>query len=213
MVENLRNNFSIKDILKSYSNIFLDTNVLLHVGAFPEREKMKNLFLYNQIKESLLDFWIPLFEENSGMYLTRNVYEEIKKDHYNYKKEIKKGNGRKSVEIMRIRKELKKKRNSFLNGFPPERIVDRSTLENKAIYDELHEKYNRFGESLNEIGEKDFDFLLLGAVFSKSKGNTCLISNDSGILRCYNDFLKGEMISREKYGFYFQQELNLFKKR
>jgi hypothetical protein len=217
MTEDSRNNSSIEQILRRYSNIFLDTNVFINALGHFDKSRKEDLLQASLVTEKLHDFWIPLVLENSQIYLTQNIFGELKRDHYNYKKELKKHRSfaKEHMEVMRIKRKLKNKRNSFLDEFPSERIVDANTLENRAIYDELYEKYNIYAkssQSFNGIGKEDLDLLLLAGVFSKIRGKTCLISNDFGILRCYKHFLNSERLSKDNYGFYFQQELNSFKK-
>lgn len=206
--------FSITEILEKYPNIFLDTNIFLQINLDLDKSNKKELLKSFKIKEGLLDFWIPVLKENPGIYTTKNILEELKRDHFNYKKEFKKKHSpqREYVEILRIKKRLKNKRNLLLDDFPPERILNGGNLEEKAIYEELYNKYNYFVEFCKEIGEEDFGLLLWGGIFSKLKENTCLISNDSGILRCYKSFLYKERISKNNFGFYIQNGLNFFKR-
>jgi hypothetical protein len=215
MVEGFWGYFCIGDILEKYSNIFLDTNIFLGITIDLNKTKREDYHKICEIREKLLEFWIPLLKkENSRFYISQNIFLELKKDHFNYKKALKNNPpfGKEYLENMRIRKRLKNERNSFLDEFPLERIVDRSTLEEKVLYDELYEKYNYFLKFSEKIGKEDFDLLLLSGIFSKSKGKTCLISNDFGILNCYNHFLINEGLFRNNFGFYYQQGLNLFKR-
>jgi len=198
------NLFSIREILNMYPCIFLDTSVFSQININIDTNKKENYFQSFKIKEKLLDFWIATLKENSGIYFTENIFNELKRNPPYPKQEYN--------EIKKIKNRLGYKKNYFLNGFPLERVIYRENLEEKALYDELYKKYHYFTESLKEIGEKDFDLLLIGGIFSKSREDTCLISNDFGILRCYKSFLKEERIAKGDFGFYIQQGLNLFKR-
>jgi hypothetical protein len=201
------NLFSIWEILEKYPDIFLDTNVFFGINLKLDENRKENYIQSFIIKEKLLNFWIPILKENPGIYLTENIFGELKRDSITH--------GQEYSEVREIKKRIKHKKNYFLSGFPLERIIDRSTLEEKALYDELHKKYNPFiksSENLEGIGENDFDLLIIGGIFSKLREDTCLISNDLGILRCYKSFLKEERMTRGDFGFYIQRGLNLFKR-
>jgi hypothetical protein len=217
MAEDPRNYFPIRKIINGYPNIFLDTNIFLHIVANLDKDKKENYIPFTRTKEQLLDFWIPILKENPRIYLTKNILGEFARDHFKYKKELKKNTpyDEKYTEIRRIKKRLKNKRNSLLDEFPSDRIVDVNTLGNlqeKALYYEFYEKYDYLVKISKRIKENGLDLLLLGAVFSKLRGNTCLISNNFDILRCYNSFLNKENMDKKNFGFYFQQGLDFFKK-
>jgi hypothetical protein len=199
--------FSIGDILERYPNIFLDTNVFFGINLNLNDNIKENYFQLFKIKEQLLDFWIPVLKENSRIYLTTNIFGELKRNPPSSTQEY--------SEIKEIKGRLKHKRSYFLSEFPLNRIFDKNTIEDKVLYDELYKKYYYFLKSpkhFKGIGENDFDLLLISGIFSKLGSNTCLISNDTGILRCYGYFLREEGAAKRDFGFYIQQGLNFFKK-
>jgi hypothetical protein len=207
MVGNLRKYFSIREVLDMYPNIFLDTNVFLGFISHIEINRKEDYIQTVILKEKLFDFWISAFKENPGINITENIFGELKKNFLCPKQEY--------TEVKEIKHRINHKKSYFLNDLPLERIIDRNTIKQKDIYDKLHEKYCYFTKPFGKvkgIGMKDYDLLILGATFYELGRDICLISNDIGILRCHNSFLKGENIDRRDFGYFIQKGLNFFEK-
>jgi hypothetical protein len=214
MAENSGNYFSLNDVLKEYSSVILDTNSFLGIGSVKSEKNITNKLLLYEIREVLFDFWNPILKENSKIYITNKVFNELSRDHYNYKDDLRNGknSGRLYTKLRRIKKRLKNKRNILLDEFPRDRIISRDTLEDKSLYDSLYKKYFYFTNLCGGIGLTDLDLIIMGGVFSKIKNNSAVISNDSGIRNSWRRFLCSENLPRHKYLLYSQRGINLFKK-
>ena len=81
------------------------------------------------------------------------------------------------------------------------------------IYNSFSEnKTNLWLKSENNLSEADYDFLINGAVLSKTRGKTAILSNDFPLLYSYRDLVSKERLSTERYGFFIRQKKEFFQK-
>jgi hypothetical protein len=205
---------SLNQIVRDYSYVFLDTNILLNISSLNLKDTPEDRLETYRIRECLFDFWSPVILENPQIYLTKKVFNELNRDHYNYREDLRNNRNSRKVytDTRRIKKKLKNKGNKFIDEFPRERILDRETLEDKSLYDSLYKKYFYCTNLCGGIGETDLDLIVIGGVFSKINNNSAVVSNDSGVRDSWRRFLGGEMISRHNYRLYSQRGINFFKR-
>jgi hypothetical protein len=207
--------YSLNEVLRRYDYIFLDTNALLEI-ALDKNLTLERKCKKEEIRVHLFDFWKKQFSEHKNIYLTEKVFNELKGD-YNYSKSTKKGCGGNHliVQLRRAKRETLRKKNLFFrviefDSIPRIISLGGGNSKEDLLYNSFSEKYEDFMKGLDLIQLTDFDFIIIGGVFSKSRGNTAMITKDSALQRAWMRFRKGENISEQQYGCYLQKGLNLF---
>jgi len=208
------NLLTLGEIALNYQFILIDNSVLYHScfnngtnkGIINEDEILEE-------KQKFLDFLIYSLEEGIPLFLTSSVSKEHAKEHYPYKKIIK----HKEIQQDRRLLELcRKKRESSLEG---KRLFDRFEDAHRIlILDETERDLYKliyeeaYSELIShELGEVDNDFLVSGVVISRTRGNTCLVSNDFGIFRLWKYLSRRERINQDKLNFAIRIDVNSFK--
>lgn len=203
---------NLNDIFKKYNYVLPDTNAFLEYGTYFNKEGLINKIGEEERRIQLFNFWRENFSKYEGLFITKNVFEELNEAKYNYKKASKMTtDNRLVVKLRRIKRDSIKTRNLFFDSIIPKKIFsyDEKGIE-REIYDKFSLDYNYFKNCLDKIGSVDFDLLITGGVFAKLKGNTAIISNDFALKKVWNRFMKCEGMNTHNFGFYFQRGLGSF---
>ncbi len=213
-MENNRKFYHLNEIFQEYKYVFPDTNAFLEFGTYFDQKGLFNKISQEERRIALFDFWKENFSKYEGFFITKKVFEELKEGSYNYNKASKRTSANKFVvKLRRVKRDSNKKRNEFLNVLNSNNLyVLEKDSEEEVLYNELSSKYDYFNRGLDKIHPADFDLLITGGVFSKLKGKTAIISNDSPMRRIWSRFIKNENINPYNLGFYFQKGLGSFEK-
>jgi len=213
MIEN-RKFYKLNEIFQEYKYVIPDTNAFLEYGTYFSKDGLINKICEEERRVQLFNFWKENFSKFDGLFITKNIFEELNSAKYNYKKASKMTTDNKLVvKLRRIKRDSIKMRNLFFDSINQKNIF---SYEEKGIeketYDKLALYYNYLNNCSDKIGRVDFDLLITGGVFAKLKGNTSIISNDFAIKRVWNRFMKRECMDSRNFGFYFQRGLGSFEK-
>lgn len=198
---------SLEKISLKYSLVLIDTCAL------------KNFLPFKGVESSLEDDgeFIHLLEnylENRrNFYVTSRVLNEYRSlicDCYFFKNNPRKGNNEEELQQLFFKKieENEQKKNIILSFKENNRILN-LVKDKREIYNSLYEKYFSIAEEKG-LSETDFDLFLSGAVLSKSRRGSAIISNDFGIVYVWNNFLKQEKTNLNEFGFIIRRGANHF---
>ncbi len=220
---------TLEEIASKYQIVLMDSSVLIHyLGG----EQYKSFFSFekkgialeeeHQCRIMLMDY---LNKKGLPCFITSSVLEEFQAgDNYPYKKMIKRDSSYKNArlipkagsdkarKLLKLRRKIKdaqKGRRKLINTFQENnRVLELNESE--------HNLYNIFDKTYSGLlsyyglSKVDFDFLLSGAVTSKIRESSALISNDFGLVRAWNYIRKKEKISSEQFGFVIRTGLDDF---
>ena len=202
---------TLRELSSEYNVVLMDSSILYHKlmgNAKEPSEQEKSIaerLKFFDVLENYVDEGVPFS-------ITSQVYQEYIQGHFPYKKILR----RKEVQLDRQRLELARKiMNMEKRG---RRIVDilsdcgriiELTDREKELYDSLSQ--TNFGRSCYGLGKVDADFLISGVVMSKTRGTTCLASNDFKMFYKWRDFVIGQKIDTPQFGFAVRVDINSFK--
>ena len=208
---------TLEEIGKRYPFILVD-NSSLNWSSFERIEtnlldfERKMSISEERIKSAIL--FKEFLEGGKNFYITQLILREYDRSaYYPYSKKIKnrKNNSKKNLELHRKRREESKEIGKLARSFGENcRILELNEDERK-LYDKMSRKYS-FLKRKRDISEADFDFLISGAVVSRTRDLTSLISNDFGIFYSWMELLRREKLTPEKLGFFIRKDFNVFKR-
>ena len=202
--------YSLEEISERYNILLVDTSALISPLALGENRKALKIGEKIKVSETKSEAALPLMEfiENGGsFYVTFLILEEYTPPILSYHSERK----LKSNELGEITREFIESRGLEIEirNELAKMIEDRGrTL--KLDEDEwvLYKKFERLFRKIGinyKISDNDLDFLVSGAVVSQTRDSCALMSNDFGILRTWNYFLRYTGIDYNKLGFFFKR--------
>jgi|TARA_Y100000310_G_scaffold107162_2_gene105612 hypothetical protein len=201
---------SFKGVTLEYPITLIDTSALLHpLEGCPDKEdkSYQARILYSRISLNSSIFFRRFLEQRNTFYVTRNVLEEYTPEPL---RKVSPSHGIKYL-LFNERQRNDEKRRDFIellrsNG----NVIQLSEREQ-----EYYSFFNRAHKDIMDrerLSETDSDLLISGVVVSKTRGATCLISNDFGILRSWKDLVRGGKIAPEEFGFFLRKEPDVFER-
>jgi len=79
----------------------------------------------------------------------------------------------------------------------------------KSLYGRLNQNYKVYLGKSN-LSSTDYDLFLKSGVLCLSRGSSALVSNDFGIAFFWRTFLKREIVSDERFGFFNRIDIDWF---
>ena len=209
---------SLKDVISEYPVALLDTCALLYPlncastrsNARTTNERISNS---RQLCNSAI-FFKKFLEEGGNFYVTPLILEEYARgSYYSYKNKIKKGRGPKGglLEFYRRRKEESEEMRRLIRVLEDNGRIFQLDENEQRRHKSLREKYSEVLRR-NGLRETNIDFLVSGVVVSKTRGSTCLISNNFRILYSWNDILNLEGIDSRQLGFFLRRDFDAFER-
>jgi hypothetical protein len=213
MIE-MTNLLTLRELSSEYPIVLMDNSILYgRLSANEEKtgskEKRALSIAEQQRFFEVLRYYIG---EGIPFFITASVFEESFGGHYPYKKLIKmKGlqKNRASLDLARKVLDLRKQGKRIINLLEEKgRIIELNETE-KDLYNSLCNTH--YGNACAELGSVDSDLLIKGAVFSKTRGATCIASNDFPMFHLWKDFVNSKRINKEQFGFAVRLGANSFK--
>lgn len=212
MIERI-NLLSLRELASEYQIPLMDTSVLYrelseNVKAYSREKKLISIGNQEKFFGVLRDY----VEQKVPFFITPLVSEEYIGGNFPYKKFIKKKGvqqNRESLDLARRIRDSRREGRRMIDFLREKgRIIELSETE-KEDYNSFCNSY--YGHACRELGEVDSDFLIEGAVLSKMRGTTCLVTNDFGMLPIWKHFLNDNWIRKEQFGLAVRLGMNSFK--
>jgi len=206
----------LERICEEFDFILLDTSALIN---FLEAKSSTSLKLKDRIscKKSEIDsciFFNKYLKQKGMFYLTERVSEEFECPKNKTFEEVlpysnrSKSSKKERVYFGKICSAMKERKKLLKNFKKENKIINLDIFENYT-YNQIYRR-NKPLKKIKRLTETDYDLLITAAVFSVSRGNTSLISNDFSILYAYQDLIKNERFNSSKYGFFIRKKENTF---
>lgn len=227
--------YRIEELGKRYSFMLFDTSAIhnaLDILAIGEGYSYRTIRTSDQIKciNSLSGF----LRRRGSLYITEGVRSEIlvPRIHFNHeisggfwkrvRKNRKKAWSRFGDEIKHQgSKFYKKKRKRTKKVDSLVELLDENNMvidfkgKGKRFYLNLVNKYSwaknrKWGRKKRNISKTNFDLGISGLVFSKERGNTCLVCNDFSLFNFFEYLFRKENMERGMFDFYIRKDINNF---
>ncbi|MBI2043372.1 hypothetical protein HYT25_03215 [Candidatus Pacearchaeota archaeon] len=210
-VKSVQRIVSFDDIISRYNFVLLDTSALVSSLRFKrENEIVKNEEYYTDCYQSAI--FLFKYAEKNKFYVTPLVLQEYLTGCRELKRIIninqsKSEKNRYSGLIQLIESQCRENDNLA-------RILDMKNKVNleddeKLLYENIKRRLSWIKENY-KLGEADIDFLTHGIVISRTRGSISLVSNDFGILKAWNDFLRFTKTDKKQLGFFIRKRVDTF---
>ena len=212
----------LDDICKKFEFVLLDSSAIINCldsNKTEHNESSKLIYRINHKKteEASYTFFNKYLKKTKNLFVTNLIVEELKCNAGNSIREVLSKYG-----WLKINKKEKtyfkevcstdKTRKNLVKSLQNGKIIKLNEYETN-IYNSFSEnKTNLWLKSENNLSEADYDFLINGAVLSKTRGKTAILSNDFPLLYSYRDLVSKERLSTERYGFFIRQKKEFFQK-
>jgi len=124
----------------------------------------------------------------------------------------------KVLELLKVKKKYHREQKKLTEILRRERTISFEGDDEFFLSREIELKYSDYRKKsnlrtgTNGFTKVDFDLFIRGAVLSRTRGPTAIISNDVAIMGLWAKFLKNEKKTPEDFGYYFRKDFINFEK-
>jgi len=208
-LDKLCQDFQIILLDASAINCFLECR-----GA--QSEKLKERINYAIEEKNSVIFFRKYFNKENNFLITSLIFDELDyKENFSIRETLAKYDfltiSEKEKEYYRESCAYKKEINKLLKIIKKkEKILNFNQYEKKEYFCSFERNF--YLKKRHNLSDPDYDMLISGAVLSKLRGKTAILSNDFPLLCSYKSLVYEEKLNTENYGFFLRPKKEFFKK-
>ena len=212
---------TLEELASEESLVLFDTSATDVLGKNRRNLEFHTEQELTQFTRDGIQFLIELrkYIKESNFFITNPVFEELEyKEHYPYKKIIRKEGQCKNRELLELRREIRRfirEQGRTLTAFydnqrvlPPFRTCEENKPANffldekkKKLYEELHRRYLELRRKY-ELSDANYDFLITGITLAKTSTPVIFLSNDYNIFYARNAIVRDNLTSKQSARFF-----------
>ena len=206
---------TLGDIVAKYSVILIDTSALCNcLGNKQNLTSIEEKSIACEESYKCTSVLRDYLNKGFPCFTTFPVLEEFQaRDHYNYKKVIKKSGhqqNRKFLDFSRKIRDAQKEQRKLIITFQEKDRILKLKENEQILYNTFDKNYTMLKEQYN-LSDVDFDLLISGAVISQTRESSVLVSNDMrGIFPAWRYILRKGKITFKRFGFVSRRGINSF---
>ncbi|MEX0920697.1 MAG: hypothetical protein WDZ62_00325 [Candidatus Pacearchaeota archaeon] len=155
-------------------------------------------------------------KEGKNFNVTDLVLEEFECMNRDFYKDFTRLKGYFDREIIRLKRAIKdrekEKKDLIITLRKNDKVLKIKDKAEGIYYHYFLDKYENLF-NFHDLSKADSDFLLTGASLAEAKNKVILVSNDGGIFRAREDFLKLENVDKDNLKFFNRKDFFKFKER